>query len=204
MFNNGKGRGYYKNSMSTNAVIAYINGEQPMYKWTKKEILKNINEYLEDNEKTIDIDLNKMKKEELINTFLKYTCYHHTGCFKNCTNFYKINKEKIDELSRDLTEEELEEIEKELEKELEKEAQRIKEIEKDDERLDKIIAFRKNHGYEYNSAERYINDNPEKATLRTSKKGNLVYDITLPDGSIQTVLATKIYNTTMYSVDFTI
>lgn len=200
MFNNGKGRGYYKNSMSTNAVIAYINGEQPMYKWTKKEILKNINEYLEDNEKTIDIDLNKMKKEELINTFLKYTCSHHTGYFKNCTNFYKINKEKIDEFSRDLTEEELEE----LEKELEKEAQRIKEIEKDDERLDRIIAFRKNHGYEYNSAERYINDNPEKATLRTSKKGNLVYDITLPDGSIQTVLATKIYNTTMYSVDFTI
>lgn len=201
MFNNGKGRGYYKNSMSTNAVIAYINGEQPMYKWTKKEILKNINEYLEDNEKTIDIDLNKMKKEELINTFLKYTCYHHTGYFKNCTNFYKINKEKIDELSRDLTEEELEEIEKEFEKE----EQRRKEIDKRlEEEFEKHIEFKKKYGYEYNSAARYINDNPEKVALRTSKKGNLVYDLTLPDGSIKIVLATEIDNTTMYGVDFTV
>lgn len=34
--------GYYKYSMSNNAVKAYKQGEKPLSKWTKTEILSNI------------------------------------------------------------------------------------------------------------------------------------------------------------------
>ncbi len=34
--------GYYKYSMSNNAVKAYKQGEKPLSKWTKTEILSNV------------------------------------------------------------------------------------------------------------------------------------------------------------------
>lgn len=42
--------GYNGYSMSNNAVAAYQNGEKPLSKWTKKEILNQISNQIEQGE----------------------------------------------------------------------------------------------------------------------------------------------------------
>lgn len=80
--------GYYNYSMSCNAVSAYKDGEKPYSKWFKYNILFEIKEYFELNQEEAK-KVSKIPLSELKNTFLAFTCYHHTSNHYNKTDFYK-------------------------------------------------------------------------------------------------------------------
>lgn len=106
MFNN-MNSGYTGYSMSKRAAEAYQNGERPLSKWTKKDIINEIKEYASDNNLPFSIALlNKVKAKVLKDSLLKETSWHHTSSFANKTNFYSIDYEKVsvlkDEDIRDL------------------------------------------------------------------------------------------------------
>lgn len=78
--------GYHGYSMSKRAVEAYQNGEMPLSKWNKKELLSRIEKF------GVDINtLSKFSKEALQDCFLYNSSWHHTSNMFNRTNFYTIN-----------------------------------------------------------------------------------------------------------------
>ena len=91
--------GYYNFSMSNNARTAYANGEKPLSRWTKEEILSELEE--ETAEK-----LKPLTARELREILLYRSSWHHTSSRYNRTSFYSINKDKAEEI----TEEEIREI----------------------------------------------------------------------------------------------
>lgn len=82
--------GYHNYSMSNNAVTAYINGEKPLSKWTKSDVIEVIAEYL-----GVDFDFVKLIKP--YRQYLVYSGWHHTSKFYNETSFYEVNLEYIEE-----------------------------------------------------------------------------------------------------------
>lgn len=120
MFN--KNSGYVGYSMSVRAQEAYENGEMPLSKWTKKEIMYRLND-LFDGEKDY---LKKLTVAELKQYILIRTSWHHTSNMCNATNFYSIDETAVE----DLTEERVEEIVKNRLEERKKE-EREKEISPD-------------------------------------------------------------------------
>lgn len=90
--------GYNRYSMSNNAVSAYANGEKPLSKWTKSAILSEISENCEIAEEKAKI-LQKMTAKELKDAFLRWSSWHHTSKFYNCTDFYSLDFEAIEEIS---------------------------------------------------------------------------------------------------------
>ena len=104
---NNMNKGYTGFSMSNRAVAAYDNGEMPKSKWTKKVMIATICEYLDENDLALDVDLNKMKKDEVFKEFFQYSSWHHTSMHCNCTNFYEMDVETVKSHSRPMTEEEL-------------------------------------------------------------------------------------------------
>ncbi len=92
--------GYNGWSMSNNAVDAYENGEMPLSKWNKAAILDAI-EY-EDLELKCSLDkISTLPLAILKSTFLKYTSWHHTSKFYNCTDFYSLDVDYIKNLTDD-------------------------------------------------------------------------------------------------------
>lgn len=89
--------GYVGYSYSKNAELAYENGEKPLSKWKKSEIIKEVvsfGSWTED-------DIKGYRLETLCSFFLKRTSWHHTSKHFNKTDFYDINiaiaEEKTDE-----------------------------------------------------------------------------------------------------------
>ena len=84
-----KSAGYYGYSMSNNAVEAYENGEKPLSKWTKSDILTE----LEENGVSPDIiSLAKsLKLSDLKEIFLYKSSWHHTSKMYNRTDFYAVD-----------------------------------------------------------------------------------------------------------------
>ncbi len=80
--------GYNGYSMSNNAVEAYENGEKPMSKWTKADILYEL--------KKVDpgsVELaKKLTVSELKGRLLKRTSWHHTSSKFNQTDFYSFDE----------------------------------------------------------------------------------------------------------------
>ena len=84
MYNHNSG--YHGYSMSKRAVEVYQNGEMPLSKWNKKELLSRIEKF------GVDINtLSKFSKEALQDCFLYNSSWHHTSNMFNKTNFYSIN-----------------------------------------------------------------------------------------------------------------
>lgn len=86
--------GYYRYSMSNNAKDAYKNGIMPYYKWTKKTILsvlkkKAKKEKFEIKEEHL-LTFNKMPAQQLRETLLYYSEWHHTSSWYNKTDFYAL------------------------------------------------------------------------------------------------------------------
>lgn len=92
--------GYNGFSMSNNAVAAYSNGEKPLSKWTKSDILAEIPEDLREKAKALTVS-------ELKTLFLVQTSWHHTSSMYNRTNFYSVrsdvDSETIDRIIADRT-----------------------------------------------------------------------------------------------------
>lgn len=94
--------GYNGFSMSNNAVAAYRDGEKPLSKWTKKEILNRIANQIEQEELELHCSLALLKKLSL--KALKENClccssWHHTSNYFNETNFYDVDIDRIEELT---------------------------------------------------------------------------------------------------------
>lgn len=87
--------GYRGFSMSNNAVDAYNSGEKPFSKWTKSEILKEIESL---NVKTFEL-LKKMKVKTLKDNFLYKSSWHHSSKFYNEVDFYSVDTDKIESIS---------------------------------------------------------------------------------------------------------
>lgn len=81
--------GYSGYSMSNNAVMAYEDGEKPLSKWTKAEIMEGIEK------------LQKMPIKLLKEVALSYSSWHHTSNRFNKTDFYSIDEDKLEELTDD-------------------------------------------------------------------------------------------------------
>lgn len=96
-----EGKGYVGKKMSRNAIAAYIRGEKPLSKWAKKEMLDNISEIFECNEKEPEIDFSKLTLQELKDNFLRRTAWHHTGAMYNITNFYEVNEKLVMDFTKE-------------------------------------------------------------------------------------------------------
>lgn len=95
MFNMNSGYSGY--SMSQRATEAYKNGEKPLSKWTKSEIISRIKDI--DKEKAQAFS--KVKLSVLKDTILRYSSWHHTSSRCNRTNFYEVSTEIIEEMAID-------------------------------------------------------------------------------------------------------
>ncbi len=95
MFNMNSG--YTGYSMSQRATEAYENGEKPLSKWTKSEIIDRIRGI--DKEKTQAFS--KVKLSLLKDTVLRYSSWHHTSSRCNRTDFYEVSAEIVEEMTID-------------------------------------------------------------------------------------------------------
>lgn len=89
--------GYKGWSMSNNAVAAYENGEKPLSKWTKADIIEAI-----ENQAELKCRIEKLKKvpaSSLKNVCLKCSSWHHTSNHYNKTDFYTLDVERVENLT---------------------------------------------------------------------------------------------------------
>lgn len=75
--------------MSNNAVDAYENGEKPLSKWTKADIIAELQEEGVSND--ILQTSKKLSLAQLKEIFLYKSSWHHTSKMYNRTNFYSVN-----------------------------------------------------------------------------------------------------------------
>ena len=87
--------GYKGYSMSNNAVAAYDDGEKPLSKWTKSEIIDEL-EILNDD---VSAGLKKMTGAQVKSEFLEKSSWHHTSKMYNRTNFYSIKELDAEEVA---------------------------------------------------------------------------------------------------------
>ncbi|WP_459540362.1 MuF-C-terminal domain-containing protein [Negativicoccus succinicivorans] len=91
--------GYDGKSMSNRARAAYELGEKPMSKWTKDEIIKAVEDYLDEEEPETAISIDEIKTLPawlLRQEFLTCRSWHHTGAFYNVTDFYGLDFKALD------------------------------------------------------------------------------------------------------------
>lgn len=97
--------GYNGFSMSNNAVTAYEDGERPLSKWTKADILSAIEEQEIELKCSIE-KLNKLPVKVLKRVGLTYSSWHHTSNHYNRTDFYSLDLDRI----QDLTDEKIDKL----------------------------------------------------------------------------------------------
>ncbi len=94
--------GYNGYSMSNNAVEAYQRGEMPLSKWTKTEIIEEIEEAVRCKDLELKCSFSKIKKIPV--KMLKQIClykssWHHTSNHYNCTDFYSLDLSGLESLT---------------------------------------------------------------------------------------------------------
>ena len=89
--------GYHGYSMSKNAFWAYENGERPLSRWAKAEILKEIAK-IDTHKAEL---LKKVCLPVLKDNFLEYTAWHHTSSKCNKTDFYALDTDYIKSLTEE-------------------------------------------------------------------------------------------------------
>ena len=181
----GNGKGYIGKSMSVNAYEAYSREERPISKWTKKQILSDISDFLNMEDRKI-IGLEKMKKADLM-IYLKSTGYHHTGKFFNTTYFYALDEEYIINHSEEMTDEEIKARDQarineriKQEKERRERQEQAENVEREEQEF-----FKKN-GYGINSVFAHIQSGRVDYTTRISKRSKqLVYSVKFPKAQLE-------------------
>ena len=95
--------GYTGYSMSNRACEAYNNGEKPYSKWSKSDIISEIEEYAKNNDILFTMSvLKKAPKQAIIDLVLRRSSWHHTSSFCNATDFYSIDFDIVDMLTDDM------------------------------------------------------------------------------------------------------
>ena len=170
--------GYIGSSMSVRAAEAYANGEKPLYKWSKEAILKAVREYCFEFDLKFDGSLNAASKKELVERFIEYKSWHHTGAGLHETEFYGLNEEAVCEACPELTPEEAEARDSAL-----RDAARARE-----ERLahlnEREGEFRQRFGCDPGSVLAYEAFHPEMCERFFSKKGRECISYRLPAAAV--------------------
>ena len=83
--------GYHGYSMSNNAVAAYQDGERPLSKWTKADILSLCGE-----KATM---LKPLTVKELRDQMLYKSSWHHTSSHYNATDFYSFDEDRLENVT---------------------------------------------------------------------------------------------------------
>lgn len=93
--------GYYGYSMSNNAVSAYECGEKPWSKWTKTEILAEVDVLISAGlELGVDRKaLGKVPAKRLKQLVLVRSSWHHTSSWYNATDFYAVSETRLEDLT---------------------------------------------------------------------------------------------------------
>lgn len=92
--------GYCGRSMSNNAIEAYANGEKPISKWRKSDIINYVEEYAGNNELKFSIDLlKKVKLKVLKDQVLSFTVSHHMGYKYKLIDFFAPNNHILSKLT---------------------------------------------------------------------------------------------------------
>lgn len=113
--------GYHGCSMSNNAVAAYRNGEKPLSRWTKDEILSLVEDL------PLKCSFEKVKKLPLSllkDYFLKYSSWHHTGMHYRETDFYELDEFYILDVTDENIDQWMADYKKEKEEEKQKKAKK--------------------------------------------------------------------------------
>ena len=98
----GSNSGYIGRRMSVRAQEAYEDGEMPMSKWTKAAILEAIEEYAYSEDINLKgVDLQKLTRSELLDAFIEYKSWHHTGKYYNRTDFYGLKELEASDLTQE-------------------------------------------------------------------------------------------------------
>lgn len=96
--------GYNGWSMSNNAIVAYKDGEKPLSKWTKADIIDTIEKQGLELKCSIE-KLKKLPVKVLKKICLTYSSWHHTSNYYNKTDFYLLDVDRIENLTDDKIEE---------------------------------------------------------------------------------------------------
>lgn len=94
--------GYKGYSMSNNAIAAYENGERPLSKWTKTDLLREVARVIEDDELLLTYDPSELRVLPLAalrSALLSWSSWHHTSDHYNVTDFYTVNPVKVEALT---------------------------------------------------------------------------------------------------------
>jgi hypothetical protein len=85
--------GYAGYSMSNRAVKAYENGQKPLSKWKKQDIIDTI-EFSADELEPFQKEISSMSESEIKANLLEQSSWHHTGKLYNSTDFYGVKSPK--------------------------------------------------------------------------------------------------------------
>lgn len=94
--------GYHNYSMSNNAIMAYDNGEMPLSKWKKSDILEAIDQAVRESYITLNCSyeiLSKTPVNVLKKLCLRRSSWHHTSNHYNKTDFYSIDTDSVERLT---------------------------------------------------------------------------------------------------------
>ena len=91
--------GYIGCSLSEGASDAYSQGERPLSKWSKQDIIDEVVD-LSDG-RFIESELKKFTKQVLQDAFLSESSWHHTSRCANITDFYSVDELKLEEITLD-------------------------------------------------------------------------------------------------------
>lgn len=108
--------GYIGYSMSERAKDAYNSNKKPKSKWTKQNILNEVEKNYKEEELSFNMSEFKKLSVDALKSFLYCTEWHHTSSFYNSTDFYEIDYSKLEELTTEKMQE-IEKVVKELKKE---------------------------------------------------------------------------------------
>ena len=172
-------KGYHGYSMSKRASAAYINGEKPLSRWTKKAIITAINDWEENNNRLMTVDVNKMTRDDLIERYIRYSSWHHTSKMINVTEFYQLSESLLTTDSREMTTEEIKSRDDMISDQINAEEEEEKRIREALEASRKAAeAFEEANGYTKTCWWRLVVERPESVVAKTiSRKGNVTYHI---------------------------
>lgn len=94
--------GYYYYSMSNNARAAYADGEMPLSKWTKDEIIDALVDETSVERETLVDAFKGISLKTLRDSALEEKSWHHTSKFYNKTWFYGLNDDFVDSIDNNL------------------------------------------------------------------------------------------------------
>ena len=105
--------GYRAYSMSNRAYDAYNNGEKPLSKWNKGDILGEVKEYAKETDLNFSMSIfENAPKSVMSDLVLRKSSWHHTSSYCNSTDFYSVDFDLVKMLTDEQIKDAIEEYKK--------------------------------------------------------------------------------------------